>query len=244
MLTKTFIHIDGISYKNERVLWETGFNTWWDVLDKKSPLPFSEEKNKEIYDCIMLSAKEFMRDNLKYFIEKLPHKEYWRVLSHYRREIGYIDIETNMSGQITVVGLYTGKRYFAFKAGDDSVVLEKMMSIPSILVSFNGMAFDIPKIREQYPYISLPKIHFDLLKASKSVGWKGGLKKIEGYLGIERPESVKHMTGYDAVLLWDRYRNGSKKSLEVLVEYNMYDVVNLEILLDKLIEEKTNNTLS
>jgi hypothetical protein len=244
MLTKTFIHIEGISYRNERHLWDNGIKSWWDAVDKKHRLPFGEEKNAALLKEVKASIREFMRDNIEYFSNKLPHKEWWRFLGHYRREIGYIDIETNMQGQITVIGLYIGGIFYYYKTGDDPLILEKMMSLPKILVSFNGMAFDIPKIKSEYPYLAMPEIHFDLLKVTKSVGWYGGLKKIEEMLDIKRPDHVRNMNGYNAIILWDQYRNGSEKSLEILLDYNKYDVLNLEILLNLFIEEKKYRILS
>ncbi|MDD3803133.1 MAG: ribonuclease H-like domain-containing protein [bacterium] len=244
MLTSTFIHIDGISYRNERHLWEHGVKTWWDVVDSKWPLPFSEEKNFLLREEVKASIREFMKDNISYFSSRLPHKEWWRFLRHYMNEIGYVDIETNMQGVITVVGLFIGKKFYYYKAGDDPLILEKMMSLPRILVSFNGTAFDIPKIRAEFPGIELPKTHFDLLKVTKSVGWHGGLKRIEESLHIKRPEHVRYMNGYNAILLWDQYKNGSEKALETLLDYNKYDVLNLEILLEMFIKEKKFQILS
>ncbi|MGE3063523.1 MAG: ribonuclease H-like domain-containing protein [bacterium] len=244
MLTSTFIHIEGISYRNERHLWEHGIKTWWDVIDRSQHLPFSEEKNFLLSEEVRKSVREFMKDNILYFSGRLPHKEWWRFLGHYKKEIGYVDIETNMQGIITIVGLYIGGRFFYFKAGDDTLILEKMMSLPKILVSFNGTAFDIPKIKAEYPHVELPEIHFDLLKVTKSVGWYGGLKKIEESLHIKRPDNVRHMNGYNAILLWDQYRNGSQEALKTLLDYNKYDVLNLEILLDMFIKEKKFLTLS
>ena len=244
MLTKTFIHINGISYRNESNLWEKGIKSWWDVLDKKEQLPFGKEKNAMLMKEVIESIKEFMKDNISYFSSRLPHKEWWRFLSHYKNEIGYIDIETNIQGNITVIGLYIGGMFYYYKSGDNSLILEKMISLPKILVSFNGIAFDIPKIKSEFPHIEIPEIHFDLLKVAKSVGWYGGLKKIENMLHIKRPEHVKDMNGYNAIILWDQYKNGSEKSLEILLDYNKYDVLNLEILLEMFIEEKKYQLLS
>jgi len=49
--------------------------------------------------------------------------------------------------------------------------------------------------------------------------------------GIDRGELEK-IDGYFAVLLWNDYRiNHNRKPLEILLAYNIQDVVNLEILM-------------
>jgi hypothetical protein len=62
---------------------------------------------------------------------------------------------------------------------------------------------------------------------------KGGFKAVEQKLGIAR-ESLG-ITGWDAVLLWNRYkRYGDLNSLKTLLKYNEEDVVNLKTLREKL----------
>mgnify|MGYP000076628016 CR=1 FL=1 len=238
MLTNTFIHIDGISYRKEQQLWKKGFKSWWDVLERWKDLPFGEKKNEEVLKEIKRSINSFKNDDIKYFLKRLKYRDYWRVLTHYRKEIGYLDIETSMEGEITLIGLFVGGNFYLYKSGDDYLKLEKMFSIPTILVSFNGQTFDIPRIKKEFPFLSLPDYHFDLFRASKSIGWKGGLKKLEEQFLIERSGKVKNLTGYDAVLLWQDYKNGSKDSLNILIEYNMFDVVNLEKLTNIFLERK------
>ena len=69
--------------------------------------------------------------------------------------------------------------------------------------------------------------HFDLCFAAKRLGIKGGLKKIEQDVGIERDESVLGLDGYDAVKLWELARRGSHGAIDTLVKYNREDTVNL-----------------
>jgi uncharacterized protein YprB with RNaseH-like and TPR domain len=57
------------------------------------------------------------------------------------------------------------------------------------------------------------------------------LKRIERQWGIDREDEIAGMTGFDAVLLWARYRHGDAAALQRLIAYNRADVVNLEVLL-------------
>lgn len=229
MLTSTFIHIDNIGVKKEQQLYESGIRTWWDAMANPDRIPMKGRERDMLIEAVYMSLKHFMRDDVAYFAERLPHSEFWRILLHYKNEIGYTDIETSMNGEITVIGLYVGGRYFRYVHGDDSAVLEYMFSLPRALITFNGLCFDVPEIKKAFPYLRMPELHFDLLKVAHSAGLKGGLKKIEKSLNIERTERVDGLTGYDAVKLWEQYLNeNNAEALETLIEYNMFDVVNLE----------------
>lgn len=239
MLTNTFKHIDGVGVKHERTLQESGFRSWWDVVDKSGDLPFGDAMNRQIREETVRSIRRFVMDDISYFAEKLPAREHWRILNHYRREIGYLDIETDDEQSITVIGMFIGGKYYCYKKGDDTLMLERMFAMPSAIVSFNGISFDVPQIKREFPFLKMPDIHFDLLRSTHSVGWSGGLKKLEVKLGIERPPSVRNLSGYDAVLLWRKYiYYRDRKAFNTLVEYNKYDVLNLEKLFIKFIEKK------
>jgi hypothetical protein len=65
----------------------------------------------------------------------------------------------------------------------------------------------------------------------RALGFRGGLKKCERTLGIERP-GMLDVDGYTAVLLWHDYaRTGNTRALETLLAYNICDAVNLEALM-------------
>jgi hypothetical protein len=58
------------------------------------------------------------------------------------------------------------------------------------------------------------------------------LKLLERAEGIRRPPSVDGLSGLDAVRLWSAWLGGDAASLRRLVEYNLYDAVNLRALAD------------
>ncbi len=240
MLTATFIHIDKINYLTESKLWGMGYKTWWDVLDNPDNLPNLKCSKEKFIKSIKISIRKFLNDDMEFFARRISHNDYWRILKHYPNQIGYIDIETDKNGEITIIGLYIAGKYISYKTGEDQTKLEWMLSLPDALVSFNGKLFDIPEIKKQYPYIQLPNIHFDLYTASSSVGWQGGLKKLERQFGFSRPEGIKGLTGYDALKLWEKQIMGNKEALDTLFEYNMYDVKNLELLFMRFCDCKMN----
>ncbi len=74
--------------------------------------------------------------------------------------------------------------------------------------------------------------HFDICFGSKRAGFKGGLKKLEAELGIQRDENVRKFDGYYAIKLWEQALKGSSDARELLIAYNREDTVNLYRLAD------------
>ena len=62
---------------------------------------------------------------------------------------------------------------------------------------------------------------------------KGGFKAVERQLGI--PRQLKDVDGFQAVILWWRYRSyDDENALALLLQYNKEDVVNLKALRERL----------
>jgi uncharacterized protein YprB with RNaseH-like and TPR domain len=155
----------------------------------------------------------------------------------------YLDIETTglapPDSEITVIGLYLvegdNDKFIQLVGKDCSVsnLLEALDGVDTIY-TYNGSRFDLPFIRDRLG-IDLVDIfeHHDLMYDCWECNLYGGFKKVEVQLGINR--ELKGIDGYDAVLLWQRYRHfGDKQALKILLNYNREDVVNLKVLRDKL----------
>jgi uncharacterized protein YprB with RNaseH-like and TPR domain len=74
--------------------------------------------------------------------------------------------------------------------------------------------------------------HIDLLYPCRRLDLTGGLKRVEGEMGIERDRP--DLSGRDAVRLWHEYERGDDAALDTLVSYNREDAVNLRTLLDEV----------
>jgi uncharacterized protein YprB with RNaseH-like and TPR domain len=100
-----------------------------------------------------------------------------------------------------------------------------------MIVTFFGAGFDLPVLEKQFRGLVFDQIHLDLCPTLSRIGLRGGLKKIEKVLNIERSPETVGLNGYDAVLLWRRYtRLRDDAALERLIAYNREDVVNLETI--------------
>jgi hypothetical protein len=61
----------------------------------------------------------------------------------------------------------------------------------------------------------------------RTVGLRGGLKKIQKTVGLDRGDDLSQLTGRDAVNLWNMAQNGEPNALETLIRYNAEDVTSL-----------------
>ncbi|MBI2649883.1 ribonuclease H-like domain-containing protein, partial [Candidatus Woesearchaeota archaeon] len=78
----------------------------------------------------------------------------------------------------------------------------------------------------------------DVRSVADKLGLKGGLKNIEKTLGIRRTSIVDKFYGGDALTLWRMYRaTGDDYYLNLLVEYNEYDIINLKIVAEHCVKK-------
>ena len=155
----------------------------------------------------------------------------------------YIDIETTglswRFADLTIIGIALEKkgrcRVVQLLEADlsDEKLLAALQGVDE-LYSYNGSRFDLPFIRAKLG-VDLSKCfkHTDLMYDCWRHKLKGGLKAVERKLGIDR--RLKDIDGYVAVKLWyDYVNNHNRQALATLLEYNREDIVNLQVLRQKL----------
>ena len=159
----------------------------------------------------------------------------------------YLDIETTgfIGGNSypTVVGVaidFPGDWSVEQLVGDDitPAAIEHVLEGVTAIYTFNGGSFDLPFLAWR-PGVDLRRRfeHHDLMHVCRRAGLRGGLKRIERVLGIDRKD-LPEMDGYDAVLLWRKYREeANRPALDLLLEYNRADVENLYTLRNILQEQ-------
>jgi hypothetical protein len=155
----------------------------------------------------------------------------------------YLDIETTglspAYNMITVIGIYICggiEDIFVQLHGGDVTVenLAGALEGADTIYTYNGKRFDLPFI-DAFLGINLEKIyqHHDLMYTCWEHNLRGGFKSVERQLGISR--ETEGISGYHAVLLWERYRHlNDIDSLDLLLKYNKEDVINLKTLKEKL----------
>jgi hypothetical protein len=79
--------------------------------------------------------------------------------------------------------------------------------------------------------IRLNHAQIDLRYVLYSLGYRGGLKRVEHQLGTDRG-NLRDVDGFFAVLLWDEYlKTKNRQVLETLLAYNVQDTITLENLM-------------
>ena len=151
-------------------------------------------------------------------------------------EAVFLDIETTglspETDEITLIGAMVGGQSTVFVEGESLEEFPAYIAERPLLVSFNGIQFDVPFLRARFPQARLDQPHIDLRFVLRSLGYRGGLKAIERQLGLQREEEIQGMGGLEAVRLWQRYRRGDRAALERLIRYNLADVGNLIELME------------
>jgi uncharacterized protein YprB with RNaseH-like and TPR domain len=167
-----------------------------------------------------------------YFLNRLDPPDTIRVLPHFLSNIAYLDIETSglrSTDWITTIALHGPRGTRCFVRGRDLIDFLREARGLSLLVTYNGSTFDLPKIRREFG-IDLGVPHLDLKPCLQALGYSGSLKRCEELLGIRRC-AEEALTGREAVELWRLYEaNGDEASLRKLVRYNVRDALSLELL--------------
>ncbi len=236
MLRQTFLHIPGVGYRTEERLWKAGATSWDSFAQAQATARIPRNLARRIEDELDRSEAALRRGKYRYFAENLAPREHWRAWPDFRTDVAFLDIETTGLSigrdAVTVVGVYDGRRKRSFIRGVNLEDLPAALERAKLLVTFNGQRFDVPFLRRAFPRARLDQIHIDLVHPLHRLGFYGGLKRIESCVGIERSAETAGLTGFDAVELWHAYEQGDDDALDLLVAYNLEDVVNLEALAD------------
>lgn len=242
MLQQTFCHITGIGANTETKLWQAGIRNWGDI-SIPCPVRLSGASIASLPSSLEESLVA-LEHNPAYFTDKLPSAERWRVFSEFRDSTAYVDIETtglSDTAEITTIALYDGKNIYHYINGHNLDDFPQDLQKYKVLVTYNGTGFDLPVIK-RYFGIQLPHAHIDLRYVLASLGIKGGLKKCEKQLGLDRGD-LDGVDGYFAVRLWREYKkNNDLGALQTLVAYNIEDTVNMETLMVEAYNRKITTT--
>lgn len=230
---RTFLHFHKVGERRERALWRFGYVDWNSILSRPAPSFW-----RSFWDCWRREAEASLKalKELKasYFAQRLPKSSWWRAVREFAEKVVFLDVETDGTNKITVLGIADQREYFAFIRGiDDMEEARERLERAAIVVTYNGNGFDLPVLRANFPDWRLPPLHIDLCPLLRRLGYRGGLKGVEVQLGIQRSPETQGLSGWDAVHLWWKWRDyGDEKALNLLLTYNREDVINLRPLLE------------
>ena len=133
-----------------------------------------------------------------------------------------------------MVSVLDGAGIHVFVRGRNLEQLPERLAGSKVWVTFNGSCFDIPMLRRFFGLsFPTPLLHLDLRFIVRKIGLSGGLKQIENRVGIGRPLHLQGVNGMEAVTLWRNHLiNRDDAALRLLIEYNIYDSIQLKSLMD------------
>jgi uncharacterized protein YprB with RNaseH-like and TPR domain len=236
MLQSTFIFLNRVGTARELSFWREGILSWREFIDRARIKGISEEAKASADEALSAAIGRLRGGDARYFASLLRSRDQWRCYDEFKDGAVYLDIETtgtSRRAQITVVGMYDGKRMHTLVKGQnlEAESLAALLEPARMLVTFNGAGFDIPMLETQFPGAVPDVPHLDLKHLLRRLGHTGGLKAIERDMGVERDLRIQYLTGQDAVYLWRLWqKKGVWNALETLKEYNAEDCRNLETI--------------
>ena len=234
MLRQSFIHLPRVGTVTESEIWDAGIGSWGDFLHAVELPRRIRGKQRHLRSLIQHSAERYECRDAAYFDKILPSRERWRLYADFRARAAFVDIETTglspERGIITLIGVLDADGYTAYVHGENLADFREAMEQYDLIVTFNGAAFDLPYIEHHFGSIFRHVAHIDLRFPLKRAGFSGGLKAIERQADVGRPSELSALSGYDAVLLWRMWQQGSSGARDTLVRYNAEDVASLPAL--------------
>jgi hypothetical protein len=235
MLESTFQLGGVLGPARERRLWRAGIVRWCELPTGLLPAA----TDRRLRAAIDLAARASQMGDVAGLASLIPPCEHWRLFAAFGDDAAYLDIETGDDGDISAIGLCDRRGV--------RLLLRDIAAFPEIaagwklLVTFNGLSFDVPILRRAFPDWR-PPCHIDLRHVLARAGQHGGLKAIERRLGLRRPPHLDRIDGWGACFLYRQGREGDREALRRFAEYNLYDAVGLRTLMawsfNRLVEEE------
>jgi len=228
MLRRTFQLTSGIGPWRERQLWSQGVTTWDDLEAARGGA--ASKLDGRLLEAVGRARAALAIGDAGALAAMMPARERWRLLPAFADDTAFLDIETDGDETVTAIAVLDRAGPRVFLRGRDLADFPAASVAWKLLVTYNGLSFDVPMLRRAFRGWRPPPAHVDLRHLWARLGHRGGLKLLEEGQGIGRPPHLAGLGGWDAVLLWRRHEAGDRAALRLLVEYNLYDAVNLRAL--------------
>ncbi|MGA8890870.1 MAG: ribonuclease H-like domain-containing protein [Anaeromyxobacteraceae bacterium] len=228
MLQRTFQLTQGIGPWRERQLWSQGIATWDDLEARRGAA--ASRLDSRLLEAVGRARTALEARDAGALAAMMPSRERWRLFPTFADDAAFLDIETDGGDTVTAVAVLDRDGPRVFVRGRDLEEFPTASRGWKLLVTYNGLSFDVPVLRRAFPGWRPPPAHVDLRHLWGRLGHRGGLKLLEEAQGILRPPHLSGLGGWDAVVLWRRHLDGDPGALRLLVEYNLHDAVNLQAL--------------
>ena len=237
MLQSTFQLVPGLGPVRERRLWRSGVAAWSELAAWRGKV-LNSRADSLLRAAVQDATEALRRRDVDRLAAALPPGEHWRLFDAFGDDAAYLDIETgdDVWGResISAIGFLDRNGPRLLLAGRDLDLFPVLARKWSLLVTFNGLSFDVPILRRAFPDWVPPAGHIDLRHLLARLGHRGGLKRIEreiSALHLARPSHLSGIDGWAACNLFRRGRDGDRGALRLFAEYNLYDVINLRTLM-------------
>jgi uncharacterized protein YprB with RNaseH-like and TPR domain len=234
LLERTLQLSKGVGPYRERDLWARGISSWADFEQAAArDVVMNARLDRELLDGIATARARLSKRELEALAAMVPEREHWRLYPYFAKQAAFLDVEADGDGALTVAGVMDDHGVATFIRGRNLHELPVRLANSEVWVTFNGGSFDLPVLRKNFEGLAVPKVHLDLKVILRKVRQQGGLKEIEERLGLGRPPHLKGVKGLDAIRLWrEHMARLDPAPLRVLVEYNLYDAINLRTLIE------------
>ena len=233
MIRASFRLTPGVGAWLESRLWDAGVRTWDDLgAARPGDLPVPARTALRLVEAVARARAALAQGDAEALALLLPRSERWRLYAAFADQACFLDIETDGGEEVTAIGLLDASGPRVLVSGRDLQEFPALAVRWKLLVTFNGLSFDVPMLQRWFRGWRGPLAHVDLCHLWRRLGHQGGLKLLEKAQGVGRPPHLDGLTGLDAVRLWAAWRRGDAAALRLLVEYNLYDAVNLRTLAD------------
>jgi uncharacterized protein YprB with RNaseH-like and TPR domain len=173
-------------------------------------------------------------------VDRLSPLDKWRIVAEFLDETSFFDIETmglEHDSPITVIACWHRGELRTFVEHENLDDFLHLLDDVTLLASFNGSSFDVPRVLDTFHIPDLPCPHLDLRWPCYHKGFKGSLKSITSRLGFARPVDLQDADGEMAVHLWNRWTlDQDHPARELLLRYCASDVLLLVMLAHRLAE--------
>ncbi len=242
MVRGAFLHLPGIGPVRAARLRALGVKDWGE-LGRQPPagLRFGPASWAALLDHVARCDQACAAGDIGFLARALRGPDLWRLLAAYGERAAFVDIETDglhHGARITVIACLWQGRLHTFVRDENLDDFLDLLQQVELVATFNGASFDVPMIRYGFHIPELPCAHLDLRWVCYHAGWRGGLKTVEGQLGLRRPADLVGVDGAQAVALWTCWeQQRSRPHRDLLVRYCAADTVALRGVAGALLKQ-------